>query len=133
MADKIEDRIIVVFIIQGIIRFQDRCLAEIALEGSKKITRQVIEIGVFGAIEYSPSRSGKIECGFFIDGKNVVQAQILDVIGQVGIFEKVGIRSFCEERDTREILVHVKAQVGELISFGKVVLEQIAGHVLGKR
>ena len=130
MADEIKNRIPVVFIVHGIIRFQDGCLVEITLESCKKIGREIIEIRIFRAIEHSSSCCGKIECGFFIDRKDIVQTGILYVIGQIGIFKKVGIFSLCKKRKPGEVFVHVETQVRELISFSESVLKKVVCHVL---
>ena len=132
MADEIVDRIIVIFVVQGIIRLQDRRLAEVAFKGRKKISRQVIEIRIIRAIERSSPCYGKIKCGFFIDGIDIVQTGILDVIGQIRIFVQVGIFPFRKKGKPREIFVYVEVQVLELILFGKPILKKVAGHVLGK-
>ena len=60
MADEIKYRISVIFVVQGIIRFQDRCLAEVAFKSCKKIGGQVIEIRIIRAIKHSSPCNRKI-------------------------------------------------------------------------
>jgi hypothetical protein len=132
MADEVENRIPVIFVIKGVIRFQDRCLAKITLEGYKEIGGQIIEIRIIGTVKHSPSCSGKIECRSFIDGKDIIQAQVLDVVGQIGVFEQIGIVALCEKGKPRKIFVHVKTQVRELIPFSEIILKKVARHILRK-
>lgn len=115
MAEEIICGIPVILVFQRVVRFKDRGLAEIAFEGREKIGGEIIEVGIIGTVKGSPPCHRKIKSRLPVQREEVVDAGILDIIGEVWILEKIGIAALSVKSPFGNILVHIKNQTGELI------------------